>query len=178
MSVREVIRNGWRGCVILLLLFLAGCSERVQAADYAIYKLPVWIPLLFGMGMIVLVCGGIYFVRQSWRAWFAIVGGIGGLIVGFPSMLMDHVIVDAQHFEDHGFWGRNENVRFDDLASVQVTQHERRGRRGRKEISYKMNLNFNSGTSKTIGMGDNLQEAFPEIRAYIEERKIPVILPP
>ena len=178
INIHQASRKGISACAALLLLFLVGCSERVQAADYALYKVPVWIPLLFGLGMIVLVCVGIYFIRYSWRAWVAVIGGIGGLCVGFPTMLLDHVIVDGQHFEDHGFFGRNEHVRYDDLVSVQITEHERRGRRGRKTIDHKMNLNFKSGTSKTISMGDNLTEAFPEIRAYLEERKIPVVLPP
>ena len=108
---------------------------------------------------------------------------IGGPIaaLGFaPSAFLDRVVVDETSYSVRtGFWmmPNKHEVKYEDLAKVQVTVETSRGRRGRQNVNYYMVCERKDGTSEKISLGhDVVEESAPYFRAIVEAHGVKFLL--
>ncbi len=150
----------------LLLLVCGGCTVEKKDGSTSVFTYETWIPLvmIFG-GALVGVAG--FFLRAFWTrlGWsMMILGPIGALVVG-PGMFLEYATVSPEKFELRtGFWfmPNVHTVNYADIAGIQVTSEEKRGRRGRKTKSYYLVCGLKSGGQAKIPVGDLMKDAAAE----------------
>ena len=92
--------------------------------------------------------------------------------------IRDRTIDDERLTSQWGFWvyPTKHEVQWNDVKRVTLTKEVKRGRRGRKRISYNLNFSLNSGGTQHLSATNSLMEASAEhIVDHLHERGIEVI---
>lgn len=169
-------RNWCQLGICCLLLLLTGCVKKSVVDGASIYSIEWWATALTVVGSIGLGAYGLYLRGQDWRGWILVVVGVGGLLLGAPSIALDRTVVDARHFETrHGFWVAPsvQNVSYDNLSGLNL--HEKVSwRKGRKRVSYEFQCRMKDGSTVTVPLGDVMKEAAAEIIVHVQGRGIPI----
>jgi hypothetical protein len=124
--------------------------------------------------------GGIPLRTKNPRLGWAlmILGPLAAVIMG-PGMMMDKVVVDKQHFSlVTGFWfaPTKHDVKFADVASIDLIMEETRGARGRKNQNYYLLCHKKGGADQKVPVGTLMQEG--AARAVLDEARelgIPIV---
>lgn len=158
---------------------LTGCVSKSTNGAATTYKFEWWIPTLItlvGLGALLL---GVLFLtmKKIQNGLISAIIGLGVLMFG-PAMFFDKVVVDPDHFELRtGFWfsPTAHNIKFDNVASINGSMEESRGRRGRKNTSFYLNFTLKSGGSEKVPVGDMMKRGpYDDIVVVATLRGIPV----
>jgi hypothetical protein len=148
----------WKALASLLaaaaLVCFAGCVERADASSATTFTNAWWVTGLFLLGSVVAgVVSGAYFNGKSWGygAGWAI-GCVALLALGAPSYWFEKVTVTPDGFvADTGLCGATHyDVKFADVRNIELTQEERRGRRGRRTTSNYLIIHMKSGETHKL----------------------------
>ena len=168
--------------VVMALAFCAGgCVDREVNGDEATYSFSWWVPTLATLAVVIGVPVGLLLrnVRTRRRAGWGVL--VAALIAGVglvPSLFLDRVKVDSDHFETRtGFWfaPTKHNVPFDGLGEIRHVTYQTRGRRGRKTTKHKLVCVRDDGAvADTVQLGDLARRATPEILERAQDRLVRV----
>ena len=139
----------------LAALAFTGCTTERVDGDTTIFTFAWWLPMLILVGGGVSLGAGAL-LRENRYGWVLMIGGPIAAIFFAPSLWSDKVTLDHQHFTQRtGIWfmPRFQDVRFDDLASIDLTAETRRTRRGRS-TSYYMVCHRKAGEDAKIPIND------------------------
>jgi hypothetical protein len=160
-----------------VVLLQTGCVSETVSGSEKIYTYQLYVSLLLFLGGIGAAVGG-FFLRSNRFGWVLMIGGPIAAIGFAPTMFMEKITVDHQHFTvRNGFWGMSrEDVVFDDLQMVNLTKEETRGRRGRKNVHYYLVCHRKNGTNAKIKVNNDVAEAAAEaIGTQFGEHNISVV---
>jgi hypothetical protein len=164
---------------ILLLLGAGGCVDRSVNGDQITYDYAWWAPVMALLIGLVALPAGLALRKHSGRVGggLLILSPILALFI-FPTLLLDKVKVDPQHFEDrYGIWfmPSTHNVRFDDLREIRLVTYQTRTRRGGRRTKQKLVCIHKGATPQdTIELGTLVKEAAPEIMRRAGEHGVTI----
>jgi hypothetical protein len=158
---------------------MSGCYNREVTGETTTYSAAIWAGLLVILGGLCAIPIGLVITARTWRGWLVVaVGPIISFTIG-PSLLLDTVKVDANHFECRygAWWSPSQfNIRFDELQSMQHIVEEKQGRRG-KTYNHYLICNYKNGHSTKVSVGDLMKQALDDILNRARARNVPVLLP-
>jgi hypothetical protein len=133
-----------------VVLLQTGCVHEAVNGSAKTYTYQLYVPILLFFGGIAAAVGG-FFLRQNRFGWVMMIGGPIAALGFAPSMFMERITVDDQHFTVRGG--------FAELQMVNITKEVTTGRRGRKNVSYYLLCNNKNGTSAKVPVNNDIAEA-------------------
>jgi hypothetical protein len=167
-------------CFVLaaVVLLQTGCVHEAVNGSAKTYTYQLYVPILLFFGGIAAAVGG-FFLRQNRFGWVMMIGGPIAAIGFAPSMFMERITVDDQHFTVRGgIWGMTNvhDIRFAELQMVNITKEVTTGRRGRKNVSYYLLCNNKNGTSAKVPVNNDIAEAAAAaILAQFDAHKVTIV---
>jgi hypothetical protein len=174
-------RNYGRPVAAIVFLSVAGCYERRQSGEEAVYTFQWWVVLAVVAAGIALVVGGLLWTRRDRvRGIILAIAGVLAVAVGAPMFVLDRVTIGPDRlYLNTGYWfapNRHE-VHFSDVSRADVEAQVTPSRRGPKK-SYFFIFHKKSGQTERVPIGDLMKEAYPEITERLRDCQIPLSLPP
>lgn len=160
------------GLALVLICLISGCHEHTVEGRQSVYRFAPWV----GVSVI---AGGLLAVPLGWvlRKWSGkwsfvlILMGPFVLVMVAPSMYLDRVVVDDDHFEvRYGIWWSPSvhNLRFADLQAIHYLTVS--GRRG-----YQMQCLGQDKTVTVVHAGDLVRNTVPEILQRARAKGVVVV---
>jgi hypothetical protein len=168
--------------VVALACASAGCYNRTESGDEAVYSFQPWVPVAVGVGGVGLAAIGVVWARRGDRLRGIVVtaGALLLLSILVPATILDRVIVGPDRlYWDTGMWvspNRHE-VRWSEVARASVEVEMRQTRHG-PEKSYFLVFELKSGQRDRMPISDLMKEAFPEVMDQLKQHDIPLSIPP
>jgi hypothetical protein len=168
--------------VVLACAAMCGCYRKVNEHGNIVISFDTWVPVLAALiGLAAVPVGGVMFARGNRfkGGLVAVIGPLAAVVIA-PMFYLDRVVINEEGFSSrHGFWWSPtvHDIRYQDLAFVQVTEEVRTTRRGRS-YSYYFDCTFKSGRQERVPLGDVMKEALPEIAEHFRRHGVVVIIPP
>lgn len=154
---------------MLCLLTLTGCVEKAVAEGVTTLTNASWVYGLIGLaGVALAIIGGVAIKEAWWQGGLTLLVGLGILIVGVPTYLLEKTTVREDGFRvQTGFFGGTvHDVKYDDIANIELTSEEVRTRRGGRRTKYYILLHMKSGGDIKLDASDGVaEEAAPLILA-------------
>jgi hypothetical protein len=168
------MRKGNRGGLVVMVSLLAlaagGCVDRTVNGDEVGYSFSWWVPVAVLLGALAALPLGFIICLRSARSarfgWALMILALVLALLVFPSMILDKVKVDVDHFEArYGVWfaPSRPNVRFEDLRELRRVTYTERGRRGRVLTKHKLVCVHNDGHQESVPLDNLLRRAEPDI---------------
>ena len=156
-----------------------GCVKETLDGDTSVFAFEWWVPwtVLFGgiVGFVAAVLIRNWASRWGWGLMI-----VAPLIMAFivPGLFIDHVSVNDQRFTLHtGFWFMPtvHEVPFAELSQIDLTQEERKTRRG-TSTSYYLVCHRKSGGIDKVPVGDLMKRGPAEkIISIANAHGIPIV---
>ena len=164
---------------LLLLVLFSGCVDTEDNAGVFRATYSWWVgALAMGGGLFGIFVGWMW-KQSDFRGWLILIIALVATITYLPFGFIDHVTIDDERLTSQwGFWvyPTKHEVQWNDVKRVTLTKEVKRGRRGRKRISYNLNFSLNSGGTQHLSATNSLMEASAEhIVDHLHERGIEVI---
>lgn len=178
------MRNTSRRLLWLLvpsLLWIAGCVTQSASGAGTSYHYQWSLPIGIFIGGVLCVPIGLVLRSSSARfGWgLTILGPLAALIFA-PSLMMERTTVDEQGFHVRsGFFGATatQDVAFDSVASMRVTQETTGSRRSRRQIEV-LYFSMKSGPEVRLPLNNDVKiEAAKDIVTRLRQRAIPMSAP-
>jgi hypothetical protein len=152
---------------LLCLLMLTGCVEKDVVEGATVVRNASWVYGLIGLaGVALAIIGGVAIKSNWWQGGITLLVGLGILIIGTPTYLLEKTTVRDDGFEvKTGVFGGTVHVaKYADIDSMEIVSEEVRGRRGRKRTKYYLLLHMKSGGDVKLDASDGVDaEAVPLI---------------
>lgn len=152
---------------ILCLVTLTGCVEKSTLDGATVVTNASWVYGLIGLaGLALSIVGGVAIKSNWWQGGITLLVGLGILLIGAPTYFLEKTTVREDGFEVKTgvFGGTVHNVKYADIATMERTSEEVRGRRGRRTTKYYLILHMKSGSDiKLDASGGVDAEAVPLI---------------
>lgn len=163
----------------LLLCTCSGCTTESTDGDTTTFSYELWVPLTMIFGGAALTVAGFFLNSFSQRlSWTMMLLGLGGTLLMGPGMFLEYASVSPQEFNLRtGFWfyPTSHSVRFDNIAGIQVTSEETRGRRGRKSKEFYIVCGLKSGGQEKIPVGGLMKQgAAEQMLVTADSKQIPI----
>ena len=147
----------------LPLAFLAGCVKEQTDGSSSTFTYELWVPALIFLGGVAAAPLGWVLRQKSGRlGWGLMIAGPVAALVFAPTMFLDKIVVDADHFQVRtGIVGMAEthSIKFADLKAVHLTVKTSRGRRGRKTTKEYLVCESKTGNRTEVEMSGRLATA-------------------
>ena len=174
-SVRSML-SVLGGC---LLLCLSGCVTETQSGDTSTFTFALWVSGSILLGGLAAMVGGWFLRTRSERwGWGLMIGGLLAVAIFAPTMFSDKATVSPELFTLRtGFFfaPTRHEVRFADVARMDLTKEVKPGRRGRKDTSYYLNFHLKAGESRKVPIGDLMKNgALERVLVIAATQNIPV----
>ena len=177
MRMKTGLASRWGLLAAALVLVCAGCVKKAVNGESLTYSFDIWVlPTIVLSSLVAIPIGYLLRKKVARLGWALMILGPFGLLMS-PTFMSDYAKVDADHFEtSYGFWfaPSKYNVRFDELANIELETVIGRGRRGSKTRSHYMNLNYKSGKTSRVALGTVMKPASNEILQRAEAKGVPV----
>jgi hypothetical protein len=175
------MKRCWKSALIVAALAFgaAGCVSKSEANGVASYGFECWviaIPAAVGLGIVAIALA---MWRKRARIKSVLVGllGLAAAIGGTATIASDRLTIDAQGMLQTG-WGHGFNLKYAEVAGVQLIQEERIGRRGRRVQDLKMVVRSKRGGTETHPVGDLLKQAWNDMAAAFRQHGVPLDVAP
>jgi hypothetical protein len=163
-----------------LAMWTAGCTVEQTQGDTTIFTYAAWTPYAtFAAGVVGFLVG--VQIRPRWGrfGWMLIILGPLACLFLAPSFFLDRITVNPQGFTLRtGFWFSPtvHDVKFRDLARIELATEETTGRRGRREKHYYFLCEKKSGGVDKVPLGDLMRSgASHKIAEVAHKEGIPVV---
>jgi hypothetical protein len=167
----------WMG-LLAVIATQAGCVRESVGEDGKTFTYELYVPALLFVGGIAAAVAG-WYLRSGRFGWVLMIGGVVSTLGFAPSMFLDKVTVDNNHFTIRtGIWGLTnvKDVAFDNLKTVVLTKEETRGRRGRTSTSYYLLCHCKDGTSPKVPLNNQVCDAAAlDILTQIKDHNVPIL---
>lgn len=179
--MRRATVVGIRSLLLMTILFgLAGCSQKTQEGDTAVYTFALWVLAALGLGGAGAVVAGWFLRGSSPRAaWPLLIGGVLTLATFLPAMALERIAISPDGFSIRtGMWFnlKHHEVQFDKLSAIEFGQEQRRTRRGGTRTSQFMLCREKQGTAEKITIDDFMKDgALDEMLAAAKKRGVPIV---
>jgi len=151
----------------LCLLTFTGCVEKSVSDGTTTVTNASWVYGLIALaGVVLAVIGGVAIKSSWWQGGITLLAGLGILLVGAPTYWLEKATVREDGFTIRaGVLGSSvQDVKYQDIANIELTQEERRTRRGGRTIKHFILLHLKSGQDvKVSASGGVAEETAPLI---------------
>ena len=152
----------YRAALLASLLLFSGCIQKEVRGDVMVWTYEWWVSVVGILGGIVLSVA-CFLLRKKWaNAWIVMVVALLFTVVAGPMGFLNYVELSADHLAIRsGTWiaPTVQNIRFDDVASIDLTKEIKRGRRGRTTTKYYLTFKTKDGGHEKVSVGDEMMEA-------------------
>lgn len=145
----------------LCLLTCTGCVEKTVSDGATTFTNASWVYGLIGLaGLTLAAIGGVAIRSNWWQGGITLLVGLGILIVGTPTYFLEKTTVreDGFHVQTGMFGGTTHDVKYDDIASMELTSEQVRTRRGGRRTKYYILLHMKSGGDIKLDASDGVSE--------------------